>query len=732
MNKLRIKLDIQMFSDGKVVIDTELNTKNFENGLSKMKSTSQSAGTTIKNIVAGLGITKLISVAMSQINQSIDGAVARLDTLNNFPKVMSNLGIASEDAEKSIKKMSDKLAGLPTTLDQGASAVQRFTSANGDVKKSTDIFLSLNNAILAGGASTEIQASALEQLSQAYAKGKPDMMEWRTAMTAMPAQLKQVATAMGYVNADELGEALRNGTVSMDEFMDTITKLNEEGLEGFQSFEEQAKNSTGGIATSITVAKTQLVKGVTDIIDALNKSFENTKFGSLAGFIQEIGVKSKEILDKFAKYIPTIVNNLDKIIPMLGLLSVGFSTIKPDGILGISSALGGLVGKVNSSAGLITKVLTSGFGFATLGGLILVALGLAEENFGEGINKMLDTAIEKGPEIISNLINGIVSKLPDLMSKGKDLLIKLLDVINANLPNLITGGMQILETLVTGFTQALPDIIKSGMEIISNLIIGIAQQLPTLIPEAIEIILTLVESLIDNIDLLIDCALELIIGLAEGLIKALPILIEKIPIIIEKLVEKLTDPEMLGKIIKASAMLITELAIGLVKAIPSLVKGVLKINNAIINGLKNLGTAVLNIGKNIVKGIWQGISNSLGWIKDKLTGWVGNVTKFIKKLFGIHSPSKVMRDEVGKFLAQGIGVGFDDELDSVYKDMQKTIDFENAKLQANVESGKVFNSLVNSTPVEITLNADVDMDSQKVGRLITPSVARTIKTGGGY
>jgi hypothetical protein len=91
-----------------------------------------------------------------------------------------------------------------------------------------------------------------------------------------------------------------------------------------------------------------------------------------------------------------------------------------------------------------------------------------------------------------------------------------------------------------------------------------------------------------------------------------------------------------------------------------------------------------------------------------------------------------MRDEVGKYLAQGLGVGFDDELDSVYKDMQKTIDFENAKLQANVESGNLFNTIMNSTPVEININADVDMDGQKVGRMITPTISRTIKTGGGY
>jgi hypothetical protein len=90
-----------------------------------------------------------------------------------------------------------------------------------------------------------------------------------------------------------------------------------------------------------------------------------------------------------------------------------------------------------------------------------------------------------------------------------------------------------------------------------------------------------------------------------------------------------------------------------------------------------------------------------------------------------------MRDQVGVYLAQGLGVGFDDELDSVYRDMQKSIDFENAKLQANVESGKIFNSLVNSTPISISLDGSVEMDKQKVGRIITPVVSRTIKTGGG-
>lgn len=603
-----MKLDIQLFADGKVVIDTELNTKNFEQGLNKIQSTSQKAGSTIKNIVVGLGITKLIGSAMGQISASIDDAVTRLDTLNNFPKVMSNLGIASEDAQQSIDKMSDKLAGLPTTLDQGAMAVQRFASKNSDVAKSTDLFLALNNAILAGGASSEIQSSALEQLSQAYAKGKPDMMEWRTAMMAMPAQLKQVAVAMGYVDADALGEALRNGTVSMDDFMNKIVEMNETGVEGFKSFEEQARNSTGGLATAITVAKTQVVKGVTDVIEALNIKGEELGIGNLASIISGAGKGAKVALDMIAKLIKGEITAFD---------------------------------------------------------------------LGDSIGKMIN----------------------DFLTK-----------INENAPK----------------------IIEVGFKMITDLIKGISSNLPSIMKTAVQVILTLVDSILSNIDVVIDTAIELIIALTEGLIEALPILVEKVPAIITKLVEKLTDPEMLGKLVQAAARLITELAIGLIMAIPSLIKGVAKIKLAILQGLGNLGIAVKEIGLNVVKGIWQGISNSLSWIKSKIKSWVGNVVDFFKKVLKIGSPSKLMADQIGKFMAQGVGTGFDDELNSVYNDMQKAIDFENAKLQSNVEMGKVFNMVSSQTPLVVDLSAVVEMDSQKVGRLVAPSVSQTVKTKGGY
>ena len=329
-----MKLDIQLFGyyDGDVEIKVVADTKEFDKGLDKIQDSSKKAGSTIKNIVAGLGITSLIKKGFDVITSSIDDATKRFDTLNNFPKVMNSLGIASEDAEKSIKKMSDKLSGLPTTLDEGARAVQRFTAYNGDVQKSTDMFLAVNNAILAGGASAEAQASALEQLTQAYTKGKPEANDWKILMQAMPAQLKQVANSMGYASTaigGDFYEALQKGEISMDDFMNTMIKLNKEGGDGFASFEKQARTGTEGIRTSIKVAKTQVVKGVADMITGMNKSLKKSNLPSLSEMIAKMGKEAKKVLDNVAKALSKVnfrklIDTIKTLIPVVGTLTAGF------------------------------------------------------------------------------------------------------------------------------------------------------------------------------------------------------------------------------------------------------------------------------------------------------------------------------------------------------------------------------------------------------------------------
>ena len=290
------------------------------------KTATKSSSSIVSAVIKGNIATKLLSKSIQLLSNYMGDAITRLDALNNFPKVMSNLGISSEDANASMKRLSDGLLGLPTSLDQATLSVQRFTSANGNVKASTEMFLALNNAILAGGADMSIQKSALEQLSQAYAKGKPDMMEWRTALMSMPAQLKQVAIAMGYVDANQLGEALRSGKVSMDEFMVKIVELNKNGANGFKSFEEQARNSTGGVKTSIINVKTAITRGLAEIMNAIGQS-------NIAGFFQMIAKAINSVIPYITAFIRLIVTGI--------------------------SLIGGLFGKTKKTAQSVEKTATS-------------------------------------------------------------------------------------------------------------------------------------------------------------------------------------------------------------------------------------------------------------------------------------------------------------------------------------------------------------------------------------
>ena len=272
----------------------------------------------------GVGLAvKAVDKATSMITNSIDGSISRLDTLNNFEKVMSNMNISADQADIAKSKLVKGLNGLPTTLDDAVASVQRFTANNKDVQKSADIFLALNNAILAGGMSREIQSSALEQISQSYSKGKPDMIEWRSLLTAMPAQVDQIGKSFG-LTSDQLGEALRNGNISMDQFMDRIVEMNKNGAEGFKSFEEQARNSVGGVRTGMSIMNSAITRGVTSIIDTFDKMAKDKGLGGIAGVFGKIGAAFEDNLKKIGAFAEEhsddIFRFFDKVVKFLSTI----------------------------------------------------------------------------------------------------------------------------------------------------------------------------------------------------------------------------------------------------------------------------------------------------------------------------------------------------------------------------------------------------------------------------
>lgn len=384
----------------------------------------------------------------------------------------------------------------------------------------------------------------------------------------------------------------------------------------------------------------------------------------------------------------------------------------------------------------------------------------AFDNFLNGSGTM-DQLVETGITAIQNIVNAVGQLLPQLMQSLSDatpqiiaginqIFPQILDLIMTNAPTLISTigqvlmalvqsllpympqllniAMQLIQSFITGLITMLPQIIQMGMQLITQLILGIAQMLPQLIPQAINAIITIVNGLLDNIDMLIDAAIQLILGLADGLINALPILIEKAPEIIMKLVTALIKNA--PKILEAGVQLIVKLVEGVGSVLGKLGQMAGTIIQTIWDGLKSLPSKMIEVGKNLIQGIWNGISNAVGWLWDKISGFCSGIVDKIKGFFGIHSPSKVFADEVGKFLALGLGEGFDDNLGKVYKNMQSAVDFETQKLSANLSTTATNNKLF--TANILMKPSDIYLDSTKVGRAVTPAVTKTLRGAGAY
>ena len=396
---------------------------------------SSSAGSSIvKGTALGTVIGKVLTSAFSALTSSIDGAISRLDTLNNFPRVMQNLKISSEDADKSIAILSEKLKGLPTSLDDAAQSVQRFTAANGNIKASTAMFLALNNAILAGGASTQLQRTALEQMSQAYTKGRADAMEWRAMLQAMPAQMNQIAKAMGYTSAalgGDLQTAMQNGEVSMNDFMATIVKLNKEGVDGFASFAEQAKGATNGVGTSITNLKLAIQRGLADIMNAIGQA-------NIAGFFNGIASAISTVSTYVVAFVKVMVAAVNAIKALFGggkssaketSNAVADAGVSAGGLASNASDASKGLGSANKQAKQLKKTLasfdemnvlqepqSSGSGGGAGGGTNAMA-DIGKIDFGDLWGEM-DVGASKADEIAEKIKNAFKNAF-DFISKTK-------------------------------------------------------------------------------------------------------------------------------------------------------------------------------------------------------------------------------------------------------------------------------------------------------------------------
>lgn len=317
----------------------------------------------------------------------------------------------------------------------------------------------------------------------------------------------------------------------------------------------------------------------------------------------------------------------------------------------------------------------------------------------EGMGKLVAGL---APEIASALPTLTNELLPNLVELGVQSISALVQGIQENGDSLAAGALSIVGTLAEGIAELLPMVADTAASLVVSLADGLTESLPDIIPIAIETISTLVENLTENANTIIDAGIQIILALGEGLIAALPQLIETVPQIVINIANVINDNA--PKLVDTALYLITRLAVGLVQAIPTLVANIPKIIEAIVaafmafqwlnlgkqlidgvaNGVKKAGesmataaknafskfkskitgsevaTELKNIGKYIIDGIVGGIKNSLSKIANIAGKIKDTLLSKLKGLFRIASPSKLMKEEVGAYIGEGIAVGIEE------------------------------------------------------------------------
>ena len=259
-------------ADGKVtiVVDVDGNkVKVLNDELDKTAQKGDRGSDSLKKFAFGGAAFKLASKAVDLLTDSLGGAIQRFDTLESYPRVMQAMGHSTEDVTRSTKKLANGIEGLPTTLNEVVGTAQRLTSITGDINKSTDLTLALNNAFLASGSSSADASRGLQQFSQMLSAGKVDMQSWKTLQETMPYALQKTAESFGFAGQSAQNDfytALKEGRITFDQFSSKLVELNG----GVGGFAELAKSNSKGIQTSFGNLKNAIVKGVANTIKALD------------------------------------------------------------------------------------------------------------------------------------------------------------------------------------------------------------------------------------------------------------------------------------------------------------------------------------------------------------------------------------------------------------------------------------------------------------------------------
>lgn len=618
-------------ADGRVVIDVILDdgtvakgVANIDKQLGGLTGAGKRAAAGIKEIVTSLGLVALASKAINTVKQSIDGAISRYDTLNNFPRVLQLMGFDAKQSKKAIDELSDGIDGLPTTLDSVAKTTQRLALMTGDLEGATKTTLALNNAFLASGASAIDAERGLEQYVQMLSTGTVDLDSWKTLQETMPIALNKTAEAFGFAGKSaqrDLYEALKSGEITFEDFNNKLIELND----GVGGFAELARKSTGGIRTSWDNMKTAITKGVANVIGAIDKALES--FGGIAGIIDGLKVGVQTVFNWIVAAIPVvaewigiIVDKIREWLPPMDEVKSGFENtfqaikdfvmpIVQDVVSFIQDVWGGLVSWWQENGEQIKQAVSNAFEF-------------------------IKSVIEFVMPAVQFVIETVWAAIKDIIGGALDIIMGLIQVFTG----IFTGDWSQLWEGIKKILSGAIDLIMGIMSL--NFLGGIRKVLVDLGKKSVQIVKNMWDDIVKFFKTFTDDAASKVSGMAS-------------------------------KVWEFAKNMATNFINTISNLKNNVVNKFSEIKSGIIDKVKSID--LKDIGKNIIQGLINGIGSMASAVVDKVKSIGKSISNGFKNALGIHSPSKVMAD-IAKWIPAGIGVGIEKNEKAAIKSLQGLTD----------------------------------------------------------
>ena len=566
----------------------------------------------IMKIAGGIGITKALSWATGQLTDNLAGAVSRYDAIENSKNVFKAMKFSTEEADQVTKYFSETLDGLPTGFDEAIKGTQSFAGATKDLDWSSKTWNALNNAVLAFGGTSEQTSRVTDVLTKSFSSGKIDGQAFQSMLAnGLGPALQEMATRAGYNNLDELQEAFKNGELSAEDFGEMLQDVSENGSDSLDSLEEVARANTMGIGTAMSLIGSRIVQGLEGVLRSTEETLEKIGLPSIA-----------EMTDTFSKGIRESIKKIGTGIEILGDFIVEHKEL----FIGAWEIMSGVIEVFKD---LFTGNLTEmGTSFSEIfDGFILK------------IEEILPTLIEKGLQIVSNLIEGITTKYPEWYAKGLELMVEFAGVLAESIPKLLQLGADFVISLLRGISNRMPEWIKSAVDMVISMAKTLGDNLPKLIAKGAELLAGVASGFKDNFPQIVGAAFTMIQRMLTEIARNLP------------------------RLVAAGLELIVKLAVGIIKAIPNVLRAMADITRGITGAVKNI--SLVGAGRAIISGFIDGMKAM--WESGK--NFVKGIGTWIKNNKGPISYDRKLLIPAGNAIMQGLDKGLQDR----FKNVKETI-----------------------------------------------------------